>query len=61
MEAAADSTEEWLRAVRYATRGECGAEGTDWLLKALAARPDRSTSVAGAYTRPLLSSTRAGF
>ena len=53
MEAAADSTEEWLRAVRYAVRGEQGGDGAPWLLRALAAPPDRAIATVAQQARRL--------
>ena len=53
MEAAADSTEEWLRAVRYAIRGENGGDGAPWLLQALAVRPDKTTATVAQQARRL--------
>ena len=70
VEAAADATEEWLRAVRYAVRGESIAEGAPEILDAVAARPDRDVATVAQQARRLeaalmcvaqLSSPRSGF
>ena len=70
VEAAADATEEWLRAVQYAVRGESIAEGAPEILDAVAARPDRDVATVAQQARRLeaalmcvaqLSSPRSGF
>ena len=70
VEAAADATEEWLRAVRYAVRGESIAEGAPEILDVIVARPDRDVATVAQQARRLeaalmcvaqLSSPRSGF
>ena len=70
IEAAADATEEWLRAVRYAVRGESIAEGAPEILDVIVARPDRDVATVAQQARRLeaalmcvaqLSSPRSGF
>ena len=51
LEVGADSTEEWLRAIRYAVRGEGVGEGATWLLRALTTRPDKSSGTVAQQAR----------
>jgi GTPase involved in cell partitioning and DNA repair len=52
-EAANDSTEEWLRAVRYAARGGSDGLGCEPLLTALTTQPDRRTATVSQQARRL--------
>ena len=52
-EAANDSTEEWLRAVRYAARGGSDGLGCEPLLTALTTQPDRRIATVSQQARRL--------